>query len=57
MLNSTNKKDTSIANAGGVYSNFEYGHSNDIEFRENRIIYILPLLILGILFLKGKKWL
>ena len=57
MLVSKNTKETSIANAGGVYSDFEYGHSNNVEFKENRIIYLIPLLIVGILFLKGKKWL
>jgi len=57
MIKSVNKKDTSIANTGGVFSNFDFGHSKDIEFRENRIIYILPILFLGILFLRGKKWL
>jgi len=54
MLNSTNEKNTSIAKAGGLYSNFEYGHSNDVIFDESRLIYIVPAFLLAWFLIK--RW-
>ncbi len=56
MLVSKNSRDTSIGNVGDVFSDFTYGHSNDVLFDENRLIYIIPIVfILFLLIKKGKK--
>lgn len=58
MQFSKSSSDASASYSGGVDSLFTFGKSAGVDYNESRLIYVLPVLLIGFLiykkYIKGK---